>query len=323
MRVLLIGGSGFIGSHVADALLASGVNVTVFDRSEERYRRKPPGLTYIRGELGNRGELESTLASGMDAVVHLVSSTTPKTSNDDPIFDVQMNLVESIALLDSCVKHRVKKLVFISSGGTVYGVPQELPIPETHPTNPICSYGIVKLAIEKYIQLYNALHGLQFVILRVSNPYGIRQDPFAAQGVISVFMGELLRGLPLEIWGDGTVVRDFVHIHDVAQLCRKALFQDVQGIFNAGSGSGTSLRQLLEVMALQLRMTPEIQWKQPRAFDVPAVVLNVRKAEEVLGWRPYVTMEEGFQELAEWQKSCFNGDFSSKRSFSAKLATQR
>ena len=302
MRVLVIGGSGFVGSHVVDTLVNEGIDVVVFDRNMERYRLPLSRVHYVKGELGNRGELESVIANGVDQVIHLVSSTVPKTSNDDPIFDVQMNLVESLALFDLCVKHRVKKVIFTSSGGTVYGIPHVLPISEDHPTNPICSYGIVKLAIEKYLQFYKHSYNLDYVILRLSNPYGIRQDPSGIQGAVSVFMESLLLGKPIRLWGDGSIVRDFVNVRDVARLYYAAVTSDVNGIYNGGSGLGVSLLELLEIMSNQLNIIPKVIHEEARGFDVPTIILNCEKASKKLSWTSKIGLQEGLFEFAEWLK---------------------
>ena len=300
MRVLVIGGSGFIGSHVVDALLARGLDVIVLDRERERYRPLPPGVEYIAGELGNRGGLENIVSRGVDYVVHLASSTVPKTSNDDPIFDVHMNLVETIALLELCRDHKVRKIVFFSSGGTVYGVPAALPVTETHATDPLCSYGIVKLAVEKYLQCFHQLYGLQYAALRVSNAYGIRQNPASQQGVIPVFMHRVLHDEPVKIWGDGSVVRDFVAVKDVAALCATALLSDENGVFNAGSGVGVSINRVLEEIAAVTAKQPVIIREPSRSFDVPAIVLDSGKARTTFGWTPRIALTEGLRELAGW-----------------------
>ena len=306
MRVLVLGGSGFIGSHVVDALLQAKYEVFVFDRNPEHFRPPLTNVTYFRGELGNRGQMEEILSQGMDAVVHLISSTVPKTSNDDPIFDVQMNLVETLALLDLCVKHHVRKIVFTSSGGTVYGNPQTLPIREDHPTNPICSYGVVKLTIEKYLHLYQRCFGLDFVSLRLANPYGPRQDPDAIQGVVSVFMGKILRGQELVVWGDGTVIRDFVDVRDVARAYRNALVPGVSGVFNIGSGKGVSIAQLVEIIANELNMSPNVVRLQKRGFDVSHVVLDSSKAREQLDWTPTIDLKTGISAVADWMEWYMN-----------------
>lgn len=300
MRALVIGGSGFIGSHVVDALLARGLDVAVLDRVPERYRSVPAGVEYLAGEFGNRGELERILSQGVDYVVHLASSTLPKTSNDDPIFDVQMNLVESIALLELCRSHEVRKTVFFSSGGTVYGAPATLPVSEAHPTDPLCSYGIVKLAVEKYLHCFHVLYGLQYVALRVSNAYGIRQNPASQQGAIPVFMQRVLRGEPVRLWGTGNVVRDFVAVRDVAALCVTAMLSEENGVFNVGSGAGVSINELLEEIASVAGKEATVLREPSRSFDVPAIVLDCEKARTAFGWSPRIGLKEGLSEMAEW-----------------------
>ncbi len=316
MRALVIGGNGFVGSHVVDELILHEHKVVIYDRSLDRFRAALPMVEHVRGELGNRGELERTIAAGMDVVFHLVSSTLPKNSNDDPIFDVQMNLLESIALMELCVKHKVKKLVFISSGGTVYGIPRQLPIPEDHPTNPICSYGIVKLAIEKYLQLYYHLHGLPYCVLRLANPYGIRQDPRGTQGVVSVFLGKMMRGDEIQVWGDGAVVRDFIHVKDIANLCRMAATSQAVGVFNVGTGKGLSIQKLIEVISNQFGLRPRIVNKPARDFDAPAVVLDPTKAQSEFGWMPGIPLRDGLEEMYEWlENEVFAQERSSRFSF--------
>jgi UDP-glucose 4-epimerase len=235
--------------------------------------------------------------------VHLASSTVPKTSNDDPIFDVHMNLVESIALLELCRTHDVRKIVFFSSGGTIYGVPTSLPVKEEHPTDPLCSYGIVKLAVEKYLHCFHALYGLQYVALRVSNAYGIRQNPASQQGVIPVFMRRVLHGEPVRIWGDGSVVRDFVAVRDVAALCATALLSEENGVFNAGSGAGVSINRILEDISAVAGREATIIREPARSFDVPAIVLDCEKARKIFGWSPKIVLKQGLGELAEWLRA--------------------
>jgi UDP-glucose 4-epimerase len=300
MRVLLIGGSGFVGSHLVDELLERGASVIVYDRVQERFRPPRPEVTFVQGEFGKRDALEAVIAKGVDGVVHLASSTVPKTSNDDPIFDVQANLVNSLALFDACVKHKVQKVVFASSGGTVYGIPRYLPVTEEHPTHPICSYGVVKLAIENYLYVYHQLFGLQYVVLRMSNPYGPRQDPNSIQGAIPVFAARMLQEKYLTIWGDGEIVRDFVHVKDVVKLFYCALTQGASGVFNAGSGVGVSVNKLLALMASRLHVEPKIVREPPRKFDVPAIVLNNEKAKKAFSWEPRIPLEHGVWEVGNW-----------------------
>ncbi len=187
MKALVIGGNGFIGTHLVTALKAEGIQVRVFDRYPSKFAEPDTKVEYIVGDLGNHGALNE-IVNGMDWVFHLAYTTLPKTSNDDPLYDVRSNLIDTIQLLQECNNFGIKKFVFVSSGGTVYGVPQTVPIKESHPTDPICSYGITKLAIEKYLQLFYHLYSLEYVVLRLSNPYGPGQNPNAKQGAMAFFL---------------------------------------------------------------------------------------------------------------------------------------
>jgi UDP-glucose 4-epimerase len=300
MRILVLGGCGFIGSHVVDELISSGHEVVVFDRHPERFRLPLSKVLFCQADFGNRGELEGVLASGIDVVIHLVSSTAPQSSNDDPIFDVQTNLVEAIALLEICVKHHIRKIVFVSSGGTVYGIPQVSPVPETHSTLPLCSYGITKLAIENYLQLFYKLHGLEYVILRVSNPYGARQDPHRKQGAVAVFMYKILKDEDICVWGDGSIVRDFVHVSDVARACLVAAESQYVGICNVGSGVGLSIKQLIIALQEVTGKIAHVNWQESRNFDVPDIVLDCSRIKRELCWYPQTSMQNGLVDMHNW-----------------------
>jgi UDP-glucose 4-epimerase len=224
---------------------------------------------------------------GADLVFHLASGSLPLSSNRDPQADVQVNLLGALKVLEAARLAQVQRLVMVSSGGTVYGVPQQVPIPETHPTDPTCSYGISKLAIEKYVALYRQLHGLDGLVLRLANPY-------ATQGVVPVFLGKALRGEPLQIWGDGSTVRDFLYISDVvAALLATANYQGEERLFNVGSGEGLSLNQLVTLLEGELQRPIDVQYLPSRGFDVPTNVLSIELAQRCLRWRPQVTVAEG------------------------------
>ena len=176
MNILILGGGGFIGSAIADRLLAEGNSVRIFERPRvQPYRKftKNEAIEWMVGDISSTHDVSNAM-NGMDALLHLVSTTLPKNSNDDPIFDVQSNIVGSLHILNAMVTHGVRNIIFISSGGTVYGNPIYLPVDEKHPTNPIVSYGITKLTIEKFLQMYESLHGIKAITLRVANPYGER-----------------------------------------------------------------------------------------------------------------------------------------------------
>ena len=295
MRFLIIGGNGFIGSHLHDNLRAKGHQVTIFDKYPELYRAPLEGGTYIWGDFGNRGAIAEALKD-IDIVFHLVSTTTPQTSNEDPLFDVKSNVLESIHLLQECVAQKIRKVVFVSSGGTVYGSPSVLPVPEDSPTDPQCSYGISKLAIEKYLQLFNHLYHMDYLILRPSNPYGPRQNPKNRQGLISVMLDKISRNEAIEIWGDGEVVRDYIYIEDLVEGMALSAFVDAgTRVLNIGSGTGCSINQVILKVSEVLNVNVRVNYRPSRGFDVPAVYLDIARAKSVLSWSPATALEDGIK----------------------------
>ena len=306
MKVLIIGGCGFIGSHVLDKALAEGLQVRVFDRRPEPFRPALAGVDYVLGDLTDTSQLYEAL-SGVDAVIHLASTSVPSTSNLDPVSDITGNLIGAVRLLDIMRAAGLRKMVFLSSGGTVYGIPQFNPVAESHPLRPICSYGIVKVAIENYIYMEHALHGLQHVILRASNPYGPRQGHTGIQGIIGTHLWRIARGEPVEVWGDGSVVRDFIHVRDLAELCVKAVMSDVSGCYNAGSGQGTSVSEVVGCIDRTVQATGNAPvrpvYKPGRGFDVPRVVLDISRAKADLHWKPRTGLDEGIAESWDWVRS--------------------
>ena len=305
MRITIFGGGGFIGSTIADRLLADGHELRIFERPRVTPYRKfstSERVEWITSDLSSAHDVSDAI-QGVDAVLHLVSTTLPKNSNDDPIYDVQSNVVASLYILNAMVAHKVRNIVFISSGGTVYGNPLYLPVDEKHPTNPVVSYGITKLAIEKYLQMYERLHGIKAITLRVANPYGERQRIETAQGAVGVFLHHAIKGIPIEIWGDGSVTRDYIHVSDVATAFVKALhYTGEQRLFNVGSGAGTSLNKLISELEVALGRTIERRYLPGRPFDVPVSVLCNNLARSELNWTPLVSMPEGIARTAEWMK---------------------
>jgi UDP-glucose 4-epimerase len=297
LRALVLGGGGFIGSHLVSALLAQGAQVRVLERP---YRtRMPsipnhPALEWQEGDFGNMQDIHRALED-VDTVFHLVSTTQPQSSNDDPSFDVESNLVATLRLLDQ-LRGTKTLLIFASSGGTVYGRPQHTPIPETHPTEPTCSYGIVKLAIEKYLALYHLLHGLDYRVLRVANPYGPGQESNRAQGVVGTFLSRVVHDEPIEVWGDGSVVRDYLYISDtISALLQAAGYQGAERIFNIGSGGGHSVREIIAAVEQVTGKKAQASYTAARKFDVPVSVLDIARAKNELGWQPKISLNEGLR----------------------------
>lgn len=306
MKVLLIGGCGFVGSHVADALLARGLRVRILDRRPEQFRPPLPSVEYQFGDFGDTSKLVEALA-GVDVVVHLASTTVPETANLDPIADIEGNLIATVRMLRTMRTSPPRKIIYLSSGGTVYGVPQIDPVPETHPLKPINSYGIVKLAVEHYLYQEHALHGQDYVVLRASNPYGPRQGRLGVQGIIGTHLWKSAKNEPLEVWGDGSVVRDFVHVRDLARLCADAAVSDVTGCFNAGSGTGASVKSIVhaisQIVSKDRQDPAEIVYKPGRPYDVPRIVLDITRARQSFGWSPEIALDQGLAETWEWVRT--------------------
>jgi UDP-glucose 4-epimerase len=309
MKCAVFGGGGFIGSSVCNKLIEAGHSLRIFERPKVQPFRvftTSEKVEWMEGDMLSEGDLKKCL-EGMDAVFHLVSTTLPKNSNEDPIYDVESNLVGTLRLLQEMVAQKVDRILFISSGGTVYGAPEYLPVDEKHPTNPTVSYGITKLAVEKYLRLYRDLHGLKPVILRVANPFGAKQRVSSAQGAVTAFIHKALRGEPIEIWGDGNVTRDYLHVGDVADAFLKALnYEGKELIFNISSGSGTSLNELVSIIGNTIGKSVEKLHFPGRPFDIPSNILCNHLAFKELKWSPKLSLDQGirltFEELQSLQE---------------------
>jgi len=302
-RCLVLGGKGFIGSHLVDALRGAGHTVRVFDRAEAQPLGDSTGVEWCDGDFTKPSDIARAL-EGVETCFHLISTTLPKSSNADPVFDVESNVAATVRLLEQAVRAGVKKVVFASSGGTVYGTPRVVPMDEEHSTNPISSYGITKLAIEKYLHLFQVLHGLSYAVLRPSNPYGERQRAQASQGAIAVFMGKILRGEPVEIWGDGSVVRDYLYIGDLsAAFLSAAAHEGAERVFNIGSGAGHSLNQILDGIEQVTGKKAQRRYMDARTFDVPTNVLSIARAKAHLNWTPTTPLLDGLERTARWMRT--------------------
>ena len=307
-RVLILGGCGFIGSHVVDRFCLEGHPVRVLSRRPEIFRSPIEGVDYRFGEFGNQKFLEASLVD-IDTVIHLISSTTPKDSNEDMAFDIENNLIQTVRALHTFTRSNVKKVVFISSGGAIYGNPEKCPVEEESIVSPLCSYGVVKYSIEKYLELFRSLFGLQSVVLRVANPFGPRQNPIGIQGIVSNALNNILKAKPVVIWGDGSAVRDFFFVEDLADAIYKAAVNNtLSNIINIGSGVGTSIREILRLIRETIDLNFEVRYERSRDFDVKQIFLDVSRAKSEIGWVPQTSIIDGLQSTWEFftRKSNYN-----------------
>ena len=306
MKCLILGGGGFLGSHLCQSLLAQGYSVRIFDRPNlARFRilQHQEAVEWIEGDFINREHVAKAV-NGCDIIFHLISTTLPRSSNENPTYDVETNVIGTLHLLEAAQKTKTKKIIFASSGGTVYGIPQEVPIKESHPTDPICSYGIGKLAVENYLNLFHLLSGMEYCVLRLANPFGERQRIIAAQGAVAVFLDKALRHETIEIWGDGSVIRDYFHVSDAVSALTKALtYKGNSRVFNIGSGVGQSLNEILDAIENLLATPVRRCYLTARTFDVPVSILDISKAAELLNWRPVIPFAEGLSMTAECLKA--------------------
>ena len=298
---LVLGAGGFIGGHLCRELRRRGASVHGFGRRRS-YPEALEGVRWTAGEFSDRAALARAV-DGAEHVFHLLGSSTPESSNKDPVADLAAGAVASLHLFEICRAAGVRKVVFLSSGGTVYGIPASVPIREDAPTDPISAYGVSKLAVEKYLHLYRHLHGLDYAVLRVANPFGPWQDPDRRQGVVPALMQAVLDGRPPEIWGDGRVVRDYLYAADVAEaVSGAAAYAGEHRVFNVGSGVGRSVLDILRDIGAALgrgTAVPAVH-KSGRATDVPVNVLDTSLIRREMGWAPRTGWTEALGATAAW-----------------------
>ncbi|WP_174296821.1 NAD-dependent epimerase/dehydratase family protein [Sphingomonas bacterium] len=300
-RCCIVGGGGFIGVNLANHLVRADWRVT-------SYGRPPPlgahdaEVRHVPGEFTDRPALLAAI-EGCDAVFHLVGST-PARAEADRVGDVEANVVNTLHLLDAGVAGSFGRIVFVSSGGTVYGSPGQIPIPETAHQWPTCSYGVSKMTIERYLGVYQHLHGLRYGIARVSNPFGPHQRYGTGQGAVAALLHCTLTGEPFTIRGDGTVMRDYFYVEDLAgALAGLAVHEGSGRVFNIGSGVGTSLNALVTLVEGVTGRTIERRHQPGRAIDVPVNVLDVHRAAEELGWRARTPLRIGLARTFDWMST--------------------
>jgi len=307
-RVLVTGGAGFIGSHIAEAYLAAGWDVTVLaDLSRGQEKNIPRCARFIRADIRSPEARRTVAEGGFDVLNHHAAQIDVRVSVDRPAFDAEINLVGFVNLLEGATEGQVKRVVFASSGGVVYGETNVFPTPETDGKRPVSPYGVSKLAGEHYLRALALLYGFEGVALRYANVFGPRQDPKSEAGVVSIFVSRVLAGRPVTVFGDGTQSRDYVFVRDVARanlLAGSAPVAQGDGIddtaFNIATAEERSVLELAEAVMSVLGRRVPVEFASPRPGELFRSVLDVRKAEQRLGWRSEHTFEDGLRELATW-----------------------
>jgi len=295
-KIVLLGGTGFIGSHLFARLAKNpAYDVKVFSRTPFLGSNPEFRKSFIQGNFRDIGTLMRVIHDA-DILIHLISSTVPSNSVHDPLGDIENNLLATVNLLTQIPNTSIKKFIYFSSGGTVYGNPTYLPVDEKHPLAPINPYGISKMACESYVRYYATKFNFEHNIIRPSNPYGPGQPDDGIQGVIASFLSRALKGQELKVWGDGSAVRDYLYIDDLVEFVAKLIEADhADGIFNVGSGVGADLNEIIRVTSEVSRTTPRVVRVGAGASSVDEIYLDITRAKTLLDWEPKVTLQEGME----------------------------
>ena len=303
-KCLVVGGDGFLGSHLVDDLFARGYEVRVFDRFRKgrikNLNHLKGKIEFYKGNFLNKWHL-SRAVKGSDYVFHFVSLSTPASTANDPHTEIRFNLEGTLRLLDLCVKHGVKKVIYPSSGGAVYGNALEEIVDETAQPRPVSPYAVTKLSIEEHLHFYRRQYGLPFVIYRIANPYGERQNPDGIQGAIPVFMKRMMKHEALDVYGN--TVRDYVYVKDVTGFMAENFEQiHTNSTYNVGSGRGVALFELVLMLSKTTQSIPKIRRLEKRPFDVQKIVLDISRASEEFGFYPMTSLEVGLEKTYAYLK---------------------
>lgn len=299
-NILIIGSNGFIGQNICRKLTLDGYHVLAADIATSSTHHFCHSYT----DFNVLTDSFAPLINEADCIIYLVSTLLPLHSNHHTIRDINENLIPIIRLMES-MRHseKCKKIIFASSGGTIYGG-HEKKITENSNLEPKCSYGIMKLAVEKYLILYSDMYNIQTISLRISNPYGLGQDCNRPQGVVASFLDKMRQNLPIEIWGDGTIIRDYIYVDDVATAFSAAIRynEKTSEVFNIGTGKGTSLNELLDILFALTGSVSRIAYSSSRNIDPSSNILDIKKANNLLAWTPSIPLHEGLKKLISLQK---------------------
>ena len=304
MRILVTGGAGFIGSNVADRFIALGHEVAILDNLSSGFREfVNPKATFFEADITDAAAIERAFASFKPELVdHHAAQIDVRKSVTDAGFDATVNIVGGIRLLEACTRHGVKKFVYASTGGALYGEGRQLPATEDHPINPEAPYGASKHALEHYLYLWKLLHGLDYTVLRYPNVYGPRQNPHGEAGVNAIFIGLMLEGKRPKIFGTGEQVRDYLFVDDVVEGNVIALSKGSGEMVNLGTGVGTSVLDIVRELNVILGTTIEPIFEAARPGEIQRIYLDAARAQQVLGWTPRTSFRDGLTKTVDWSR---------------------
>jgi UDP-glucose 4-epimerase len=308
VRILVTGGAGFIGSHVCDEFIAKGHSVEALDNLSTGSRKNlSPAVPLAVLDIKSPEAASYIVDHRPDVICHLAAQMDVRKSVDDPRFDAESNIVGMLNLLEAARRARIKKFIFSSTGGAVYGEQDVFPAPETHPTRPVSPYGVSKAAGELYLGYYRAQYGLDFVALRYANVYGPRQNPHGEAGVVAIFAKRLVACESCTIYGDGAQTRDFVFAKDVARANSLALERDFAGPVNIGTGIETDINRVYELMAAGAGVRQPATHAAAKPGEQRRSCIDPSLAQRVLGWSPTVAVEEGLRQTIAYFRGSASG----------------
>ncbi len=301
MKILITGGAGFIGSWVADAFLEEGHEVLIVDNLSSGIEENiPKEAHFVRADIRERELLEKLFSDFKpDMVDHHAAQIDVRRSVENPAFDAQVNIIGTLNLLELCIKHRVKRFIFASTGGAIYGEPQDLPADENTSPMPISPYGTSKYSVEKYLEYYKAVYGFDYVALRYANVYGPRQNPHGEAGVVAIFCDKILSRKPCLIFGDGNQTRDYVFVEDVARANIMSIKAPV-GSYNIGTEIETSVNDLVTSLRKASGNEFKVEYAPPRLGEVLRISLDISLAKSIFRWSPGVSLNDGIRQTWKW-----------------------
>jgi UDP-glucose 4-epimerase len=296
LKILITGGAGFIGSQVADAYIANGHNVVIVDNlSTGKKENLNPKAKFINSDITDENFHQIFIQENFDIVNHHAAQIDVRKSVANPVYDANVNIIGTINILESCIKAGVKKIIFASTGGAIYGEQEYFPADEYHPVNPVSPYGITKLSIEKYLHFYKTEYGLNYSILRYANVYGSRQNPFGEAGVVAIFTHKLLNAEQPIINGDGMQTRDYVFSGDVVKANLLVLNDNSSDIYNIGTGIETSVNELFKTLNDLTGGNIEEKHCPPSKGEQQRSVISSDKIYKKLNWKPSTSLIEGLK----------------------------